>query len=159
MCFSGVFHGSCYPNPCNSPAAVPPGPNDRSRSSVPRHKLQIWFTITSFGESSRNTGRPHPARGWLVGPLRNISCIRSAPLLVLITEFMSVGVPSILDEIRAHIHFQQFLHHPARSNRMTTKLLWPEARLGIVPLIELPWILQWYLNPPSFSNFTGPDIA
>ena len=42
---------------------------------------------------------------------------------------------------------------------MTTKLLWPEARLGIVPLIELPWILQWYLNPPSFSNFTGPDIA
>ena len=35
----------------------------------------------------------------------------------------------------------------------------PTGFTTIVPLIDLPWTLQWYLNPPSFSNFTGPDIA
>ena len=29
----------------------------------------------------------------------------------------------------------------------------------IVPLIVLPWILQWYLNAPSLSNFIGLDVA
>src|SRR3954453_20900431 len=26
-----------------------------------------------------------------------------------------------------------------------------------IPLMLFPWTLQWYLNSPSFSNFTGFD--
>jgi hypothetical protein len=28
----------------------------------------------------------------------------------------------------------------------------------IVPLMVLPWILQWYLNSPSLSNVTGLEL-